>query len=193
QIIFPHQEAECLRALRYLSTLTAETVNHCWQQVMSANNDRYLRMESAYLLSRTELSAERIAKLGELFRSEPDSYVQTAMGCLLAQRREKNQEIVQMLVFHPNEKVRNIGKLFRTVKNKPVFAKETLRHALRKEIPWVLCDNMPLIHLMAMSHRVDIRQLLLEAIREPRYHHQIGGLRGTLQAIFTRTKESLAT
>jgi len=191
QIIFPHQEAECLRALRYLSTLTDDTINHCWKRVIRSTEDRYLRMEAAYLLSRTELPKARIDKLAKIFREEPDAYVQAALAGLLAQRRENNQEIVQMLVFHPNEKVRDIGKLFRTVKNKPDFAKETLRHALRPEIPWVLCDHMPFLHLMAASKSEEVRKQLLDSIRVPRTKHEIGGLRGTLQAIFTRTRESL--
>ena len=192
QIIFPHQEAEALRALRYLSTLKIETIKHCWNRVISNTSDRYLRMEAAYLLSRTNLSKVRIDRLTELFRTEPDTYVQAAMAGLLVQRRERNQEIVRMLVFHPNEKVRDIGKLFRYAKNNPNFARDTLRHALRKEIPWVLCDNMPFLHLMAVSGDSTVRSMLLEAIRVPRYKHQIGGLRDILKDIYTRTRESLA-
>ena len=191
QIIFPHQEAECLRALRYLSTLTTDTVDHCWKRVAKKTEDRYLRMEAAYLLSRTDLSNDRINRLIQIFREEPDSYVQAAIAGLLVQRRENNREIVQMLVFHPNEKVRDIGKLFRSVKNEPSFAKETLRHALRPEVPWVLCDNMPFLHLMAASRNQEVRKLLLDAIREPRRRHKIGGIKPILQAIFRRTRESL--
>ncbi len=193
QIIFPHQEAECLRAIRYLSNFSEKTINHCWNQVVSQSVDRYYRMESAYCLSRIELAKKRIDRLQELFDIEADPYVQAAMACLLVQRREKNQEIVQLLVLHPNEKVRDIGKLFRTVKNSPKFAKETLRHSFRKEAPWVLCDNMPFVHLMAASSRADVRQLLLDSIREPRLMHPIAGLRPLLKMIFTRTRESLAS
>lgn len=192
QIIFPHQEAECLRALRYLSTLSSNTVDHCWKRVTKKTEDRYLRMEAAYLLSRTELSKGKLDRLEKIFSEEPDSYVQTAIACLLAQRRENNQQVVQMLVFHPNEKVRDIGKLFRSVKNKPDCARETLRNALRPEAPWILCDNMPFLHLMAASKNEEVRQLLLDATREPRTKHAIGGLRAVLQAIFSRTRESLA-
>jgi hypothetical protein len=191
QIIFPHQQAECLRAIRYLSTITNETVKLCWQCVIEQTEDRYLRMEAAYLLSRTELSKDRIDKLTKIFKAEPDSYVQAALAALLAQRRENNQEIVQMLVFHPNEKVRDIGKLFRTVQNDSKFARTTLQRAFMPETPWVLCDSMPLLHLMAASEKKDVRELLLDAIRIPRNKHKIGGLRHTLQAIFTRTRESL--
>ncbi len=191
QIIFPYQEAECLRALRYLSTLDDRTIDHCWNRIMDKSADRYLRMESVYLLSRTKLTKKQIDKLEKEFRAEPDDYVQAAMACLLAQRLKNNKAVVRELVFHPNEKVRNIGKLFRTVKNDVAFAKKTLRHSLREEIPWVTCDFIPLLHLMSMSSNREIRQLLLDSIRKPRLDHPIGGLRDILKDIFTRTRQSL--
>lgn len=193
QIIFPHQEAECLRALRYLSTLTNGTTAHCWARVMNQSAERYLRMESAYLLARTCLSKEQLKLLGTAFRAEPDSYVQVAMACLLVQSRENNHEIVRALVFHPNEKVSNIGKLFRTVKTDKSFALKYLRHSLRNEMPWLICDYMPFLHLMSMSNDREIRELLLDAIRNPRLLHPIGGVREILKRIFTRTRESLVT
>jgi hypothetical protein len=149
-------------------------------------------MESAYLLSRTTLTKNQIDKLAVAFRTEPDDYVQAAMASLLAQRLKNNQDVVRELVFHPNEKVRDIGKLFRTVKNDIAFAKETIRHSLREEIPWVTCDFMPFLHLMSMSSNRDIRRLLLDSIRKPRLDHAIGGVRDILKNIFTRTRESLA-
>lgn len=191
KIIFSHQEAECLRAIRYLNNLSKETINHCWVRVKDPSVDRYLRMESAYLLSRTELSKGKLDRLKILFETESDPYVQVAVSCLLVQRREKNQEIVQMLVLNPNEKIRDIGKLFRTVKNNPTFARETLRHTFRKEAPWGLCDNMPFVHLMAASSIWDVRKNLVDFIREPRLNHPITGIRTLLRLIFTRTKNSL--
>ena len=190
-IIFPHQEAECLRALRYLSNLSPEIISHCWSRVSNAQEDRYLRMEAAYLLGRTELDSTRLTQIETLFHTEPDIYVQTALAGLLVQRRVNNQKVVQMLVFHPNEKVSNLGKLFRTAKNDIKHAKETLRNSLRPETPWGLCDNMPFIHVMAVSARPNIRQLLVDSIRGPRLHHPIVGLRQVLKPIFTRTSASL--
>jgi hypothetical protein len=192
QIIFPHQEAECLRAVRYLSTLNNDTINHCWNRVMDKSEDRYLRMESAYLLSRTKLTRKQIDKLSNVFRAEPDDYVQAAMACLLVQRLKNNPDVVRELVFHPNEKVRDVGKLFRTVKNETKIAKQALRHSLRKEIPWVTCDYMPLLHLMSISSNREIRRLLLDSIRQPRLDHPIAGVREILKDIFTKTRVSMA-
>jgi CII-binding regulator of phage lambda lysogenization HflD len=191
KIIFPYQEAEFLRAIRYLSTLSDDIQEHAWSRLIDANRDRYLRMQASYLLARTELSKQRLNALLARFEKEADPYVQVAMSLLLVQRKENNQEIIRSFVFHPNEKVRNAGKFYRSVKNDLTTARDTLRHAFRPEIPWILCDNMPLIHLMAASVNAKVRALLVETIREPRLHHPIGGLREPLKHLFTTTRQSL--
>jgi hypothetical protein len=117
QIIFPYQEAECLRAIRYLSTVTQEMQDHAWERLVDVSNERYLRMEAAYLLSRTAMTVERLGSLRERFDSEADLYVQAAIATLLVQRRDDNQHIVRLFVFHPNEKIQNMGRFFRTIKN----------------------------------------------------------------------------
>ena len=193
QIIFPYQEAECLRAIRYLSTITHEIREHAWGRLVDEEKERYLRMQSAYLLSRELIEIPELDSLQELFEGESDPYVQTAIATILVQRRKDNQDIVQSLYFHPNEKIRNIGKFFRSVKNESEMAKKTLRNALKPQTAWVLCDYMPLIHLMGTSENPAIRMLLIDAIRTPRNEHPIGGLRAQLRGIFTRTRESLKT
>lgn len=127
KIVLPHQEAECLRSIRYLSRVSPEIINHCWDRLLSDSMDRYLRMQSAYLLARTEVSVERIKKLESRFLNETDTYVQAAMTMLLVQRRYKNEEIVRGLVFHPNEKIRDLGRVFREVRNEPPIAISTLK------------------------------------------------------------------
>ena len=191
QIIFPYQEAECLRALRYLSTLSNDTITHCWNRVIDKSKDRYLRMESSYLLYRTRLSKPQLNSLIESFNEEPDEYVQGAMAGLLVQRKKNNSQIVRELVFHPNEKIRHIGRLFRTVKNDIVEARNILNHTFRNEAQWITVDYMPFLHLMSMSGDVEIKKLLVNSIREPRLHHPIGGLREILKDIFTRTRKSI--
>src|SRR5680860_333267 len=42
QIIFPYQEAECLRALRYLSILTKKSIQHCWRRLLDKDAPRCL-------------------------------------------------------------------------------------------------------------------------------------------------------
>ncbi len=192
EIIFPYQEAECLRAIRYLSVISEEMSNHAWSRLRDQSKERYLRMQAAYLLARTSLTQQRLRSLQQLFAKEADPFVQVAISLLLVQQRENPQEVIRKLVFHPNEKVRDIGKLLRTIKNDPHFCRKTLKHIFRSEVTWFTCDYMPLIHAMANSTKAEIRQLLLDAIREPRNNHPIGGIRDILSAVFTRTRKSLS-
>lgn len=189
--IFPFQEAECIRALRYLSTLSDRTVKRCFQQLMDEGTERYLRMQTAYLLSRTCLTSGHLNSLLRLFHKESDPYVQVAISTLLIQRKVDNKEIVRSLIFHPNEKVRDIGKLYRTIKNDINAAKNRMKHSFRSDVPWLICDNMPFVHLLAVSPNREVREHLLAVIREPRRKHPIGGVRLILQSVFTRTRESL--
>ncbi len=191
ELIFPHQEAECLRAVRYLSFVSSETYNHAWMRVRDKAADRYLRMQSAYLLSRTLLPTRRLTALRKLFESEADPYVQVAVATILVQSQNANSEIVRATLLHPNEKVREVGKLFRVVKNDETLAKATVEHALNPLIPWATCDNLPLIHLIAQSKDIRIRRLLVDALRLPRRHHQIVGLRAVLSRLFTDVRETL--
>ena len=190
-IIFPYQEAECLRAIRYLSTLNEEIYNHAWGRLIDAKNERYLRMQSAYLLSRSSIEMARLDKLKRLFDTEADPYVQAALATLLVQCRNDNQEIVQSLLFHPNERTRNMGKFFQTIKNNTEMARKTLQHAFNQQAPWMLCDYMSVLHLMGESKKLEIRRLLLNAVRGSRMNYPIGGLRNPLKEIFTRTRLSL--
>ena len=191
QIIFPYQEAECLRAIRYLSAVSQETKDHAWDRLNDPENDRYLRMQAAYLISRTTIRNERLDSLLELFNSEADPYVQVAISTILVQRQDDNQEVVRQFILHPNEKVRNIGKFYRTVQNESTVARKSLRHAFKPQIPWILCDCMSVLHLMAESRNSELKTMLLNAVRGPRLTHPIAGLRPSLQRIFTRVRLSM--
>ncbi len=68
------------------------------------------------------------------------------MAGLLVQLRRNNSEIVQKLVFHPNEKVREAGRLFRAVKNDPNLSRQQLSYILSGNNHWIICDNMPFLH-----------------------------------------------
>lgn len=191
KIIFPYQEAECLRAIRYLSTPSKEIQDHAWRRLVDDRTDRYLRMEAAYLLARCSVSGRRLKALERRFDSEPDPYVQTAIALILVQQRDGNQAIVRKFVFHPNERVRDLGKFFRTIKNDAASAKAALAHAFRQEAPWTLCDYMPVLHLMACSNQVEIRRHLVKTLREPRKRYPIGGVKSLMSDIFTRVRRSL--
>ena len=63
----------------------------------------------------------------------------------------------------------------------------------QEKAPWIVCDNMPFIHLMSCSREIEIQEELIKAIRGPRLNHPIGDIRDILQCIFTRVRESLKT
>lgn len=189
--IFPHQEAECIRALRYLSRLDTEVIDHAKERLHDTESDTYLRVQSAYLLSRESLTHQFISGIHKRFTSELNPYVQVAMAGLLVQSRKNNSEIVSELVFHPNEKVREIGRLFRAVKNDPKLVKKQLIYVLDMKLHWIICDNMPFLHLMSNSTNIEVKKLLVEHIREPRIKHPICGIRDILKEMFTRVRISL--
>jgi len=63
QIFFPGQEAECVHPIRYLSIISASVCDHAWEKVRNSREDRYLRMQAAYLPSRTILPRRRLTAL----------------------------------------------------------------------------------------------------------------------------------
>jgi hypothetical protein len=148
-------------------------------------------MQSACLLARVVLSAQQLANVESLFDGEPDAYVQAAMASVLAQKRKDDDRILRKFVFHENDKVRDIGKLFRANKHDVATAQAKLDHIFRPGMGWIACDNMCFVHLMSVSTNVEVRRALLNAIRSPRFQHEIGDVRAVLRSVFTRVRESL--
>jgi len=190
--IFPHQEAECLRAIRYLSQIPQEVVEYCFVAIQDYSRDPYIRMEAAYVLSRTDLTKQQIRRCLEIFEQESNSYVQSALAALIVQRRQDNQEIVRdKILFHPNEKLRELGKLFRCVKNDETVAKRRLEFIFEGSTGWRICENMAFIHLMSVSKKTPIRRLLAETLKQNWRQIPIVGLRKPLHDIYLRVEESL--
>jgi hypothetical protein len=188
--IFSHQEAECIRAIRYLSRVHGATIEYCLNRLFDESQPTYIRMQCAYLLSRTNVDYGCLKKLRNLFAKEKDPYVQVALSTILVQLKKDNNEFIRQLVFHPNEKVSDIGKFYRSIKNDITIAKDKLRHIFRNEADWLLCDNMSLIHLMSVSNEMKIKRELLDAIKIPRLHHTVCGLREILADIYTSLKNN---
>lgn len=191
QNIFSYQEAECLRALRYLSTLSKDTIDYCHKSLQNPKVDMYVRMQAANLLSRTEMTEQQIAKYLGIFTKEPNPYVQVGLANLLVQRRSNNDEIVRQILLHPNEKINALGKLFRLIKHNKAIADNRLTHIFRNDCHWLICDNMPFLHLMSNSPQKEIRTSLVRAIKKPRKNCKITGVRPILEGIYRRTTESL--
>ena len=189
--IFPHQEAECLRALRYLSRIQEDTISHCKSRIFDEDQDPYVRMQASYLMARTEIPLSVLTQIEELFDREKNPYIQVSLSMILVQKRSDNSETIRKFLLHPNEKVSDIGKLYQSTKDNIMIAGARLNHMFREEAPWLLCDNMPFVHVMAASEDQAIRKRLLDVIRAPRLGHPVVGIRDVLKKVFTRTRESL--
>lgn len=190
--IFPHQEAECLRAIRYLGQISDESFQHCLERAVDSCQDFYVRMEAAYLLARMPLETAHIAACLKALRAEPNAYVKAALSTVVVQRRSRNSEVVRELVLHPHEKIRSLGKLYRVIKNDHAAADARLAYLFKAQTPpWALCDNVPFLRLMELSNSTQIRQRLLDSLKVPRYKTPITGLRPLLQGIYKRCKQSL--
>lgn len=191
--IFPHQRAECLRAIRYTSRVSPETNAYAREILYDRSRDPYERMQSAYLLSRADNNAATIAKCLAIFREEANPYVQCALSGILVQRRADNREVVRELVFHANNQVRNLGRLFRLAKNDRSYVAQKLKHILRQETPWLLCDSMPYVFLMSYSQDRYIQTFLAERLKDPSKRLPILDVRELLSRIRARTIATIAS
>ena len=184
--IFKHQEAESLRAIRYLSHISEETISHCKQRITSRAENSYLRVQCSYLLSRTLLSQFDLDVFSRHFASEQDPQVQTAICGLLVQDINRNAEIVDNIAFHPNESVRDVGKLFHRMRTDYEFSKAKLGHMLDSEFDWVICDHMSLLHVASLAENPKIRQHLKEKLEKKRKKISLVGLRPVLEILYNR-------
>jgi len=91
--IFPHQEAECFRALRYLAKLSDETLNRARTIATNSAANGYLRVQATYLLYRTLLTRQELVVFHNLFDRERDPFVQSALCGLLVQRTRNNDGV----------------------------------------------------------------------------------------------------
>lgn len=89
-------------------------------------------------------------------------------------------------VFHPNGRIRDIGKLFRRLKDSPEFASQQIRHIFDAGGDWKLCDAMPLLHVMSMSTNERTRKMLSRNLKRKRIDCQISDIRENLQIFYNR-------
>jgi len=187
--IFPHQEAELIRALRYLSQIHIDLVDHCRDRLFTTSNEYYVRMQAAYLISRIEVNDSEIGEYRQLFESEENIHIKTAIAGILCQEKdESNSEFVRSLVFHPNEYIQAVGKLFRWIKNDTAIASEKMKFIFNEDVKWRLCDNMSFLHLLKNANKVQILDELIGYLKELKYNTLIGGLRPILRNISSTSK-----
>jgi reverse transcriptase-like protein len=182
--IFAHQEAELLRACRYLAVIPAELLGHARRRLNDESQHYYVRMQSAFLLSRTELSSADLNELARLFNVERNSYVQAAVTTLLVQRSGvEHLQWIERFVCHPNLRVRDNGRLFIALSNDISVARQRMRFVFDEAVPSRLADYMAFIWVLASSPRIETLRTLADMLLPVSKAIRITGLRGVLARI----------
>jgi len=162
--IYPHQEAELIRALRYASEYTPEFEEYVIDQITSAENF-YVRTEASYLAARLNLDFKTRKKLLGRFSEEPSELALTALALPLGQfKNQKNRDVVLELVHHPNARVSSLGRHIRKAKNELAYSKEILDFVFDKKNPMRICDEIGILWYISQSIRSEIRLELLSRL-----------------------------
>ncbi len=166
--IFPHQEAEILEAFRFLSEIPQGIVDYCLSLAFDANRHFYVRVKALQLLTRVELSQKQYRDLLKLFNQETNQEVQVALAGNLVKFRGKHSEILKSLVFHPNEKVKRVGKYFRSIKWNQNTASRKINYLFDKkyDLSLRLCDCMPELYLLSYIAAPEMRSIKKTLIRK---------------------------
>lgn len=164
--IFPYQESEIIWAMRYLSRISPETISYCKDKLTKKRENFYVRIQSAYLLSRVILDDKFLGKCREIFREEPNPLVQAAVAGLLMQLKGKrNDTALEMIAFHPNDTVRKFGRLLREVRVNTKIANSEMKFILNDNIPWMICDYIPVLYSISQSNEREILTIFRRRLR----------------------------
>ena len=185
--IFKHQEAELLWAARYLDTIPKTLIERARQTLIDDKEYFYVRMQAAYLLARLTHNETFLNECMKLFRQEDSPHVQGALAGLLIQYRgHRHRSFLRAIVFHPNEQVRKIGRLFREVEFDEDVSKNKVVFALSPDVRWRIYDSISLLYGAAESDRPEILRHLLRRIGEHRKAHKTGQISETLAYLQNR-------
>ncbi|MCX7354362.1 MAG: RNA-directed DNA polymerase [Alphaproteobacteria bacterium] len=191
--IFPHQWAEILWYFRYLSKIPPYVISHCEEVVLNDNLHPYVRASAATLLSRGMLKVQFLNQCREKFRNSNNTNLQIALSALLMQSTGSYaRSFLHTLVFHPNEKIRKAGKLYREVRFGHKEAKARTKFLFSSKNDWVLCDSMAMLFSMSQSDRPEILKVLIAALSVPSVSSPRMDLRLTLSLLSDRAKHNLA-
>jgi hypothetical protein len=165
--IFPFQEAQILKAVRYLSRISSDMRTHCLSRAKDENMDAQVRVQALALLSRTALDVYTINIAKRVFADASRTAVRKAASLILVRRRgEANTKFVREMVFHPHNELRLLGRLLREVKNEERTADLILVQAFKKDYEFLLIDYLRLVYLIAESRDRRLPMKLVERIRK---------------------------
>jgi hypothetical protein len=185
--MFPHQHAEILSVFRYLSKIPPGVIKQCMSAVLDTGQYFYVRSSAALLLSRIILDKPFLDKCRSAFLATDNVSVAIALATILMQSTGLlANATLELVAFHPNEKVRKFGKLLRQVRFDSVGAKSRLKFLFSSSNDWILCDQMALLFSMAHSDRLEILDDLIARTLKSSKSSPRKELRNTLATIAAR-------
>lgn len=186
--IFDYQEAEIIRSFRYVSNVPDDVIRYCKKRMYDFSVHYYIRMQCAYLLARIQLSDNELKKIDQLFDRENDPYVKGALATILMQfDHQRNLQFIKKLVFHPNEKIRKIGKYYRNIKHDKDKAEKLVEFIFNDRLEVRICDYISHLYAMSVSSDEEIRKIVFGAVRRSRYNIVNVSLRANLHQIYHRS------
>jgi hypothetical protein len=191
--LFPHQHAEILWAFRYLSRIPPEVIQHCEELIFNENTYYYVRGAAALLLSRTVLEKRFIDRCRDAFHRADDTNVRIALSVLLMQSTGKvGAATLQILVLHPNDKIRRVARIFAEVRSDTNEAKKRLKFLFGSDNDWILYDQMGILFSMSQSDQPDILRELINLTTSASQKSPRLDMRLTLAKIANRANIRLA-
>lgn len=148
--IFPYQEAQILKALRYQSRVHSDTIAHAKKRAKDEDVDYFVRMEAFRLLARCKLDTPIIGMAKDVFtKTQSINVKKSAALVLMRQRGTENTKFIQNIVLHSNDSIQKLGRFLRASKNDPKTAKYILDQALKED--FLLIDYLPILYLIIES------------------------------------------
>jgi len=182
--IYPHQEADLIRACRYVSRLDSRWIDFCRNKILETNAYFYSRIQSCYLLARTALSGKELAAYEECFDEEMNEFVLTSLTVLLSQYRDDNNtRVIRKLVLHPNSRVAMVGKHYRLLKWDIQHAQKFFNYVFERRMEMRLCDYIGVLWYPLYSNNPKILTRLLSHIDRIGPRHPVLDLRDTLASM----------
>lgn len=115
-ILFPYQEAHLISCLRRLKEIPIGVVNYAKSCLNKKTNHWYVRVESARLISDTEISDKYLGVLRRRFSDESNLEVKRAMvKCLCQLERPKQRKLIRELVFDNHSRIAFLGRMLMTL------------------------------------------------------------------------------
>jgi hypothetical protein len=110
-------------------------------------------MQSLYLLERVNLTETEHSQLLSLFGTERDEKVIIAIAANLLKNPIGGENIIKTLVFHPDNKIRNIGKYFWKLKWEEKTARKKISYIFKNSdyVNINLCDNLAELYIISLA------------------------------------------